>query len=183
MPHCGPIIIETLDQRLLLSVSVVGHNLRITGTNNNDVIIVTQFSDHFTVRLGQQRQSIPRTGIKQIVAYGLEGDDKIDLHGCTVHVLVNGDEGDDTILGGRGNDRIFGGQDDDLIKGGAGNDTMEGGDGEDKLYGNAGDDSFHTDDVFWEDSIDGGAGRDRAKIDIDVGVFNHDHVDNVEDVG
>lgn len=181
MNYRESIFIEPLDRRLLLSVSVVNHNLLINGTNNNDVIVVTQFSDHFTVQVGNQSKSIPRTGIKQVVAYGLKGDDRIDLHGCAVHVLVHGDEGDDTVFGGSGGDRIFGGDDDDVLKGGAGNDTIEGGDGKDTMYGNAGDDSFHADDVFWEDHLDGGPGHDRARIDINVGVFDHDRTRNVED--
>src|SRR5687768_16234358 len=91
-----PLFIEPLDTRLYFSAAVVGYNLRIEGTDADNVIRVVQSIDHFTVRQDGKTQTFPRTGIKQIVVYGNNGDDKIDLRGNSPRTLVHGDEGDDT---------------------------------------------------------------------------------------
>lgn len=56
--------------------------------------------------------------------------------------IVNGDAGDNKLLGGSGNDTINGGSGDDLIKGQAGDDIIIGGAGADALTGGAGADIF-----------------------------------------
>jgi Ca2+-binding RTX toxin-like protein len=182
MRNCEPVTMELLDVRLCLSVAVIGINLRIEGNDADNAIRVTQSASQFAVKIDGKAKSFPRTGIKQIVVSGNNGNDKIDLRGNTPRVLVHGDEGDDTILSGKGNDRLFGDENDDIVKGGAGNDTIEGGEGEDALYGNAGNDSFHANDEFWSDFLDGGSGEDRAKVDFSSTFFDSDEVDSIEDV-
>nr|WP_260630499.1 hypothetical protein [Pseudomonas syringae]UVN18343.1 hypothetical protein pPsy0462d_00001 [Pseudomonas syringae] len=44
---------------------------------------------------------------------------------------MNGEDGNDTLLGGAGNDMLSGGNDDDVMDGGSGNDTLSGGGGSD----------------------------------------------------
>ncbi len=67
------------------------------------------------------------------------GDDIITVAGDDN--TVNGEIGNDSILGGAGPDRLFGEEGDDTIVGGGGDDTVQGGDGNDTLAGGAGDDS------------------------------------------
>ncbi|NBU73482.1 MAG: calcium-binding protein, partial [Bacteroidetes bacterium] len=81
--------------------------------------------------------------------------------------LLNGTNGDDTLVGGEGEDEIFGmgGNDvlngldgNDLLQGLAGNDTLDGGAGNDDLQGGDGDDFIKGGNG--NDNIHGGAGND-----------------------
>jgi Ca2+-binding RTX toxin-like protein len=47
---------------------------------------------------------------------------------------VNGDSGDDFLVGNTGNDMIYGGSGNDFIRGDAGNDTLYGGAGADTFF-------------------------------------------------
>lgn len=69
-------------------------------------------------------------------------------------VFIDGDYGDDSLLGDGGADTITGGQGNDKIEGGDGNDNIDGGNEADSLLGGAGDDSISGGDG--DDHIDGG---------------------------
>jgi hypothetical protein len=86
---------------------------------------------------------------------GNEGNDTLDASGAGLVSgfipFLNGNEGDDLILGGpntefmdggAGNDTLRGGAGDDTILGGSGNDLIEGGVGNDSLSGGAGSDTY-----------------------------------------
>lgn len=92
-------------------------------------------------------------------------------------LLVNGNEGNDSISGGPNNDVIFGGRDQDVLFGGSGgdeqifgnlgNDVIAGGNGNDSLYGGQFSDILNgdegSDQLFGDlgnDTLDGDAGRD-----------------------
>jgi Ca2+-binding RTX toxin-like protein len=87
-----------------------------------------------------------------------EGADRyegsLSSHGAT----VNGDAGDDSLVGGRGDDTLAGGAGNDTIYGDQGADTLNGGDGQDKLYGGEGDDTLYG--GLGDDLLEGGAGND-----------------------
>jgi len=87
------------------------------------------------------------------VICGLGGNDTIDGRG-----------GDDVIFGGPGNDTLAGGSGRDTIHGGRGNDTLRGGTGSDRLFGAGGRDKFFARDGT-RDRVNGGPGRDRARVD------------------
>ena len=91
------------------------------------------------------------------VIYGLGGDD-----------LLRGGGGNDKLYGGPGNDKLYGNGGRDRLDGGGGNDMLNGGAGADTILGGAGADTLYARDRT-RDVVNGGAGRDRARIDrIDV---------------
>jgi uncharacterized secreted protein with C-terminal beta-propeller domain len=162
------LVLEGLEGRQLMSMSVVSGSWTINGDENkgnlNDVISVTYNAKtrRFDLTMnGAQVQSMPALRIRRIVINGGKGDDRIsvDVGSRRVQVVINGGEGNDTITGSSGNDIIDGGPGDDTIDGGAGNDTIWGGAGNDTIFGGAGNDVI--DGGAGNDTIDGGDGNDR----------------------
>jgi Ca2+-binding RTX toxin-like protein len=100
---------------------------------------------------------------KRDVICGLEGDDVI--RGLGGNDVLRGGAGNDRIRGGRGRDRVYGGKGHDRLWGQSGSDRIVGGLGRDRLYGNNGNDSLSTRDRKQLDRLNGGRGRDRAKVD------------------
>ncbi|MDC0336118.1 hypothetical protein OAN24_04420 [Pseudodesulfovibrio sp.] len=148
-------------------------------TINNIEVIEVPEDKSFTFDLSQldgQSYDVSFGDYTGLTANGTETDDDIDLtsmssdgamdHSWQTNLLggddryygldgvgqdINGDEGNDTIIGGDSNDFIYGGigddsligmDSDDEIEGGAGNDWIVGGDGWDYLTGDTGNDSF-----------------------------------------
>ncbi len=78
---------------------------------------------------------------KRLIAYGLGGDDDIQVVGSIgISAWLYGGDGNDRLKGGDGDDVLLGGEGDDLVVGGSGRDLMIGGTGADRLVGNADDD-------------------------------------------
>ncbi|HEX8645358.1 MAG TPA: calcium-binding protein, partial [Thermoleophilaceae bacterium] len=110
------------------------------------------------------------------------------LTGTSARDTLRGLGGDDRILGLGGADCLFGDAGDDRVEGGDGDDELDGGSGDDRLIGGAGYDTVRGgsgDDVIdsrgkgW-DTIDCGAGYDRALVgDLDR-VRNCERVQNVD---
>jgi Ca2+-binding RTX toxin-like protein len=112
--------------------------------------------------------------------YGEAGDDQ--LFGCNGNDLLRGGAGNDSLGGGRGadglyggygrdnarggfgGDRLFGGPGPDFVHGEGGRDRIAGGRERDDLRGGAQNDTFYARDGY-RDSIRGGRGWDRARID------------------
>ncbi len=78
--------------------------------------------------------------------------------------MLDGGNGNDTLIGGAGNDTLLGGKGNDLLSSGDGHDTLNGGEGDDLLRGGDGNDHF----VFGR-----GEGND-VNFDFDV---PHDSLD------
>lgn len=147
----------------------------------------TSYDDTLRVRVQNGRLSV--TGIRQTFAIGtfsrisvlgLGGDDILDASASPVPVTVDGGAGNDSLLGGAsadlllggpGNDTLFGGGGSDTLRGGDGNDYLNGGPGADQLFGDAGNDQIFAVDAA-RDTIDGGAGFDRVKSDLDDVLHN-----------
>jgi|GEM_PF-2392588 len=72
--------------------------------------------------------------------------------------LLYGGRGNDYLLGGDGNDKLFGGPDHDVLVGGDGHDILEGGQGNDTIYGMKGDDKLYGEQG--NDKLYGGLGND-----------------------
>ncbi len=106
--------------------------------------------------------SVPNHSVVPITLIGstLEGEDGNDI--------LMGGAGSDTLFGGTGNDSLQGGGGDDgLLQGGQGEDTVDGGDGNDFVFGGQGADtvsgSLGNDFVqgnIGADLVTGGAGSD-----------------------
>ncbi|MCB9945183.1 MAG: hypothetical protein H6851_16375 [Geminicoccaceae bacterium] len=78
--------------------------------------------------------------------------------GGTVEFTINGNGGNDTLLGSNWGDTINGGNGDDLIRGYGGDDIVSGGRGDDSIWGGDGNDDLSGDGGA--DTIGGGAGDD-----------------------
>ncbi|MDA0282002.1 MAG: FG-GAP-like repeat-containing protein [Planctomycetota bacterium] len=108
-----------------------------------------------------QVENLDRVGRIVLIVNGGAGSDTIDAGGAdtgTVIVELNGDGGQDTILGGLMSDRINGGDGDDSITAGSGNDTVSGGEGQDEVFGEDGDDLILGDGG--NDTLSGDDGND-----------------------
>jgi Ca2+-binding RTX toxin-like protein len=94
---------------------------------------------------------------------GGSGDDRL-IAGVGADRLEGG-SGDDGLDGGRGRDVLDGGSQDDRLYGQGGDDRLDGGTGEDRLWGQKGKDRLTSVDGKGGDSVNGGPGRDSARID------------------
>jgi Ca2+-binding RTX toxin-like protein len=188
---------EPLEERRMLSAAVI---LQIGGTTGDDTIVVERVGNTITVTENGNVQVFQRGGISVIVIDGNEGDDLIDLRKADLRSRVEGDDGDDTILGSNrndrlegdagndvvkgnhGNDKLIGDDGRDTLKGGAGDDHLDGGNDRDRLFGDSGNDNIDSRDTFWEDDDFGGSGTDHATIDDLLGLNDDtkdiEHVDS-----
>jgi len=164
--------IEGLEQRALLSASLSGGVLTVTGTAGNDNIQVRNGKDETTgaaqiVVIESVRPTTKGTtpvaptvtrfaaaDVTSIVVNAGDGNDRVWLKGnrknpFTVKATINGGAGDDRLAGAAGNDTINGDAGNDVIDGGDGDDLLNGGDGNDRINGGRG-----------ADSLNGGAGND-----------------------
>lgn len=147
--------------------------LKISGTAAADVIRLRVAGGQLTVR--GMSPAFATSAFSRIEILGGAGDDVIDASATGIAVLVDGGAGNDSILGGSAADSLLGGAGDDTLFGGNGRDTLRGGDGNDYLnggrdadqvFGDGGNDQVFAADAA-RDTIDGGAGFDRAKGDAD----------------
>ena len=73
-------------------------------------------------------------GSDRVTVNALAGDDVVDASGLAANsalLTVNGDDGDDVLIGGDGNDTLNGGEGDDVLIGGPGTDVIDGAPGDD----------------------------------------------------
>ena len=108
------------------------------------------------------------TGVERVDGAG--GNDTIDATGQTGNVvlLTGGAGNDDLTAAGFSQTTLQGGIGNDTLNGGAASDILFGGAGADTMFGGAGNDLFFVDDSG--DSIDGGSGTDRVRIDNLAGI-------------
>jgi Ca2+-binding RTX toxin-like protein len=124
-------------------------------------VIGGQGNDHMS-----GRDDIPELNVK-----GGPGDDLLE---AKTYAHLAGGEGDDRIVGesdaqymngGEGNDLLRSGEGADFLNGGSGKDELVGGLHVDSLRGGEGKDTIRSRDG-WKDKVDGGAGFDRAHVDV-----------------
>jgi Ca2+-binding RTX toxin-like protein len=161
--------LEGLEERRLLSATLVGKVLTITGTDGPDRVGVLEVGTKVVVtestftpatateprQVSTTRSVFDRSAVDSVSADLKGGADQfafglsISRTRTPLPASVNGGAGNDAIRGGSGDDTLDGGDGNDLISGGGGNDVITGGAGNDHLVGDAGD-----------DTLDGGDGRD-----------------------
>ena len=127
---------------------------RISGTNGNDLILLSNLGNH---------------------VQGKGGDDCII--GGAANDVISGGNGDDQVFGGAGNDhmtgrlgldKMFGGDNNDIMSGNQGNDAIHGDGGDDILLGREDDDSMYGD--AGNDGCYGEAGADTADLSCEISV-------------
>lgn len=112
----------------------------------------------------------------QISMFGLGGNDTLQLsevNGALPMAVMQGGEGNDTLIGGSGNDQLFGqaGNDNlqgkggfDFLFGGLDNDTLTGGDADDQVFGESGNDRLIWNPGDDTDLNEGGADTDTVEV-------------------
>lgn len=167
-PTAAAPAIESLEDRRLMSATVLFGALIVTGTDGPDTISLSmdaQHSNKLDVTINDKLAgSFNLNRIKLGVhVLGLGGDDTIyvdESNGIIPFGIdMIGGAGNDVLFGGTGNDTFFGGPGDDLLFGNDGNDLLDGGDGNDLAAGGFGNDLLIG--GRGDDMLIGDLGRDR----------------------
>jgi Ca2+-binding RTX toxin-like protein len=112
-------------------------------TNLVPFFITIDNVENVTMRTGAGNDTISignlsGTDVREVVANGGLDDDLIDGSGqlsSRIRLVLNGDDGNDALLGGAGADQLNGANGDDKLSGNGGLDILDGGDGNDALDG------------------------------------------------
>ena len=176
-------MIECLEERRLLAITLVNGVLNIPGTARGDVIATRIIGKNVMVTLNTVESKFALAKVHSIVINGGNGNDFIvngagtipaRLVGGAGNDTLSGGNGNDTLCGGAGNDRLYGQGGDDLLDGGLGNDTIVGGIGNDDtvtyadrtkpvtvdLSKGTGGQAGEFDSISGVENIIGGAGND-----------------------
>jgi Ca2+-binding RTX toxin-like protein len=144
----------------VISYNALGGSGPITidaGSGNDRINLQAHF---VTVHGGTGNDSITAFGVASIgpigSIFGDDGNDKITIHAGTA--TLHGGNGNDTLIADDGDDQLFGDDGNVVLKGGTGTDQFFGGSGNDRLYSN---------DGTFNESVDGGAGKDKVYADQD----------------
>ncbi len=159
--------IEGLEARTLLSSSLSGGVLTVTGTAAGESITISDQGLNVKVTEPGGSTNFLKSAVQSIHVDGLGGNDIITLAGLLIPSVIDGGAGNDDITGSSAADTINGGDDHDTLHGGPGNDTINGGLGDDVIDG--GDDNDIIDGGFGfyvfqgadgNDTLMGGSGND-----------------------
>jgi Ca2+-binding RTX toxin-like protein len=124
-------------------------------------------SEPFVEGEGNALDNIIRGTGDDVRLYGRGGDDRLQVE--SRFSILEGDEGNDTLLGGRGFDNLFGEAGDDVLDDRANTSAgafgehganLVGGEGNDTIFGGAADDLVQFSGAYGNDSVSGGGGRD-----------------------
>jgi len=117
--------------------------LVIHGTGGDDAVLVGPSSRGQVVVTanGSTLGTFARKAFWRIIAYGSDGNDRIEINPAAKQpAVLLGEAGDDTLLGSRAGDALVGGDGNDALFAGGGNDVLVGGEGSDALDGGDGSD-------------------------------------------
>lgn len=98
------------------------------------------------------------TSVTQVHFRGGDGNDRVDASNSSTPAVAEGENGNDTLIGGSASDQLHGGNGNDILRGNGGNDILMGGRGNDVLNGGAGRDVLYGGPG--DDQLTGGSGRD-----------------------
>jgi len=139
----------------LVSLSGVGNDqVNINGSSGPDTMTVTTNGGAAVASCTGYPLPVSVSGQLTLKVNGLGGADLISCLGnpsAIVPLVLDGGDGDDTLLGGTGPEVIYGGQGEDFIDGNQGNDT---------LFGGSDNDTFNWDPGDASDTIEGEGGTD-----------------------
>jgi Ca2+-binding RTX toxin-like protein len=113
-------------------------NVVVANSNDDDVVTITGQGAQLQVAGLAPLVSITNAepASDRLTVSALNGDDVVDaseVPAGSMLLTLNGDNGDDVVIGGAGDDILTGGEDDDVLIGGAGTDNLDGGNGDDVL--------------------------------------------------
>jgi Ca2+-binding RTX toxin-like protein len=148
----------------------------VNGTAGNDAISVVSCGASVVVNGLSTQVTIDgaEPGNDSLVVNALGGDDTIDasaLNAGQIKLVINGGDGNDTIIGSRGDDIVTGGRGNDAAFLGAGDDLFvwNPGEGSDIVEGQAGSDTLLFNGANVNENIDISANGSRARLFRDVG--------------
>lgn len=158
-----------------VTASLASGTLTVNGTSSLDTISFSLGSKGLTViGNGKTVSGSPFNNVNRITVNGNDGADRIDASNLSIPVILNGGNGNDTLIGGSNNDLLQGGAGDDNLDGqagndsllgGIGNDVLTGGPGLDSMKGEDGNDTLNAADGLADLLVDGGAGNDTIHKD------------------
>lgn len=135
--------------------------LTVAGTPQNDSITVAQTAAGYKVSVNGYVEDLPAEKVTSLYVVGDAGDDVLIATGLVPNLRMDGQDGNDAVIGGDGNDTLIGGAHKDVLYGGLGNDRLNGNGGNDKLIGEAGSDRLYG--YAGDDFLDGGSSSDRLE--------------------
>lgn len=174
-PAGGPLL-ELLESRQLLSMTLDGTTLTVEGTESADTVLVRRngTGTNYRVSLNGDTQSFAVGSIDRFIIRTLGGNDAVEYDETNGLIsarsrveLGDGNDraftgsGKDTLLGGDGRDYLHGGDGNDKLVGANGNDVLIGGADDDRLYGNRDDDRAYG--RGGDDRLIGAGGNDLLK--------------------
>ena len=161
--------------------------VNVLGTAGDDHIAIASSGTSVVVNgLAAQVKISGADATDRLVVNGGGGNDVINaagLHAGQVSLILNGGDGDDTIVGSAGNDTVNGGRGNDVASLGAGDDSFvwNSGDGSDTVDGGAGNDTLLFNGANINEVIDISASNGRAIFTRDIASITMD-LDNVETI-
>jgi Ca2+-binding RTX toxin-like protein len=134
-------IIDFLEPRQFLSISLIDGQLSIAGTSKADVISTRIAGGKIVVSVNANFAKYSLANVSSIVINGKEGSDFLTNGASDIPCTLIGGKGDDILSGGMGNDFLDGGSGYDCLYGLAGDDTLDGGIRVDNIMGGSGSDT------------------------------------------
>ena len=146
---------ELANDRIVIT-GVGGDLVNVNGTDGPDTmqVVTSPLAGFARVVVSGFTVPVDVNGALTLSVNGLGGPDMITaangLAALGIPIILDGGDGDDTILGGDANETIIGGPGNDFVSGGRGNDLILLGDGDDTFSWNPGDGN---------DIVEGGSGN------------------------
>lgn len=123
------VIVEQMEVRVLMSVSVSKGVLEIEGSRRDDIIVVAPVEGGLSVALNGDLTTVKAEDVKQIRIESGRGADSITLlemgGTITTPAYISAGRDNDTVVGGSGNDTILGGRGDDQLVGATGTNKID----------------------------------------------------------
>ena len=137
----GRTLIGSLEPRRLFAATVTEAGaLEITGSDGNDRIRVSRRGDSVVVREKRQVSRFAASGVQSVSVFAMDGNDRVDCRSVDLPCRINGQHGNDVLVGGRADDRLDGGGGNDRLFGSAGRDRLTDARGDDRHSGGPDDD-------------------------------------------